>query len=590
MTHAGTNTATRTVTRTWTSTQTRSVTPTGGNTATRTPTRTQTSTPPAGCNLANLPPPAATPNATVPVHRIGVRAIQGVGEFYDVADGTRFTPRGFDYVRLQTQVGCYSPSLKYHSTFNTDTYDATRIESALEEMQASGYNTVRVFLNSCCANGIGDSSGGLSAVYITHLADFIQRAKANHIRVVLTIDSLPELGGYVAFASQNSSAQIQGANRTFLAPNFILAQRRFWQDLITALRQHNAPLDAIMTYEIKNEAYFDGRVAPFSLTSGTFTPANGKTYDLAIAANRIEMANESLVYWVTQVRGAILQMDPTALVTVGFFGTPLSDGTTFPAQYLPPTVMLENVSAGGAPIDWADVHLYPNNLGMSAFAHYLGFDVPRAKPVALGELGFSKSAYGPANYAADGAQAWQTQSCGVYVSGCLVWTFDTTEQTGIWNAEAANGLLKAVMSPQLRPDPCAPWSVVGVNIALNRPVTASSNSSAAPKAVDGAPLSVWSANANAPQWIEINLGTPQQVNQIRMVTQQTASGNAVHRVWRITPNAAPELLYEFNGTTANGQVIDYTPSVPWANVQTLRIETVTNPSPVTWREIEVFSR
>ena len=41
---------------------------------------------------------------TPPVHRIGARVVDGVGEFYDTSTGERFVPRGMNYNRWVTRL------------------------------------------------------------------------------------------------------------------------------------------------------------------------------------------------------------------------------------------------------------------------------------------------------------------------------------------------------------------------------------------------------------------------------------------------------------------------------------------------------
>ena len=53
--------------------------------------------------------------ATVPAHRIGVRVVDGVGEFYDRETGERFVPRGSNYVRLALQRFSNGDMIIYHS-------------------------------------------------------------------------------------------------------------------------------------------------------------------------------------------------------------------------------------------------------------------------------------------------------------------------------------------------------------------------------------------------------------------------------------------------------------------------------------------
>src|SRR5947207_895089 len=75
-------------------------------------------------------------------------------------------------------------------------YSSTAVEAALASMQTSGYNTIRVWLNGCCQNGIGNSAGGLSSAYLANVADFLHRAKNHGIFAIFTTDWVPSLGGY----------------------------------------------------------------------------------------------------------------------------------------------------------------------------------------------------------------------------------------------------------------------------------------------------------------------------------------------------------------------------------------------------------
>ena len=93
---------------------------------------------------------------------------------------------------------------------------------------------------------------------------------------------------------------------------------RFWSDLIRELIRQQAPLDAIFVYSLWNEAQvaFDHR--PFTLSSGRVTTANGQTYDMASDAERRRMIEDAFVHYTDQVRAAILEVDPSGLVTIGF--------------------------------------------------------------------------------------------------------------------------------------------------------------------------------------------------------------------------------------------------------------------------------
>lgn len=129
------------------------------------------------------------------------------------------------------------------------------------------------------------------------------------------------------------------------------------------------------------------------------------------------------------------------------------------------------------------------------------------------------------------------------------------------------------------------------NIALGKPATASQSLRESPPsmAVDGASGTLWNSGDYAPQWIEIDLGSPQQIGQISLLTAQLPDGDTVHRVLGKASAAAPyQLLYEFTGFTTDDQWLDYSPPTPWENVRFLRVKTTVSPSWIAWREIQVY--
>jgi hypothetical protein len=73
---------------------------------------------------------------TLPAHRIGVRTVNGIGEFYDRTTNTKFTLRGNNHIRLAAQTKYNGSVITYHSTFNVGQYDVTSAEQALTLMQS----------------------------------------------------------------------------------------------------------------------------------------------------------------------------------------------------------------------------------------------------------------------------------------------------------------------------------------------------------------------------------------------------------------------------------------------------------------------
>jgi hypothetical protein len=131
------------------------------------------------------------------------------------------------------------------------------------------------------------------------------------------------------------------------------------------------------------------------------------------------------------------------------------------------------------------------------------------------------------------------------------------------------------------------------NLALNKSVRYSRGlaGNEGPFAVDGDAGTLWSSGYDAPQWIEIDLGQPYDISAIRLLISQYPAGNTLHRVLGKGPGP-DDLFYEltrFEGSTEDGQWLEFSPEEPWEGIQYIRIETVASPSWVSWREIEVIA-
>ena len=65
-------------------------------------------------------PPTETPVPTQPPpeHRIAIRVVDGVGEFYDRMTGEKFIPRGNNFIRINQMESYSGEMMYYHSTFN----------------------------------------------------------------------------------------------------------------------------------------------------------------------------------------------------------------------------------------------------------------------------------------------------------------------------------------------------------------------------------------------------------------------------------------------------------------------------------------
>jgi hypothetical protein len=381
-------------------------------------------------------------------HRIGVRVVDGGGEFYDRMTGQKFIPRGNNYIRLADQAAWGEPGILYHSNFNQGLYNSTRDEQALAKMEQDGYNVVRVWINHLA---VVNSSGNLSTEYLRNVTDFLERAKEKNIYVMLTID-YPPGPGYV-YPNIPFYWDIEGENLKFLTREYIEVEQRFWCDFILGLIDQEAPLDAIFAYELQNEAFFVSNLKPLSLTFGIVETGNGQTYDMSKPEDKQRMMDENLVYWIDQVRAAVLEVDPTALVTVGFFWPQEPN----PARIGDPRVIHTRPAIWESSADFIDLHLYPGlELTMAQYVGNYEIDGFTLKPIIMGEYGAFRDAFLSIDGASHALHDWQVESCQYDFDGWLLWTWDTDEQPELWNGLSDGEVINQALAPKNRPDPCTP--------------------------------------------------------------------------------------------------------------------------------------
>ena len=388
-------------------------------------------------------------------HRIGVRLVDGEGEFYDRQTGELFVPRGANYIRLAAQREG-SGSTFYHSTFNTDAYEPDRAAAALADLHALGYNVVRVFLNPCCTTGLGNASGGLSVGYIDNIVDFLEQAFADGIYVMFATDAAPG-GKYQELRDAGWSADFAGTNFDLLLPSGVHANLVFFRDFAQALIDRGARLEAIFAYGLRNELFFESNLPPLSAAAGLVRTANGNSYNMALPEDRQRMTDEGLVYFIDQARAAILEVDPTALVTVGFFWPQEPN----PARIGDPRLIETRPAIWESQADFVDLHLYPGlELDLRQYVENYGIDGMAAKPIMMGEFGAFTSSYARAEDAALALQELQVAACEYGFDGWLLWTWDTDEQPELFNGASDEGLIGRMLAPANRPDPCQPATVI----------------------------------------------------------------------------------------------------------------------------------
>ena len=398
---------------------------------------------------------AAAPAAHAAEHRYGVRTVvvDGTyvdGQFYDRATGRRFVPRGNTYLRRDWRdVGF---PISHQATFDVGHYDAAAAEAALREMRSHGYNVVKVFLDAACTDRcLGDAAtGGLSRPYLLNVVDFLRRAKAARIAVIIAGDEPP----WGTTWNRAIGAKFDGFNIWYLTARGVDNFGAYWATFAKSLIELRAPLDAVFAYELGGETWFQPDRYPLSLTHGHFTAANGRTYDLARAGEKERMLAESLAHWTQRVRAAIRSVDRTALVTMGVIAPTLPHAwRPGDSRYSLPLPALEATA-----LDFLDLHAYPGwDLPVQLYAENFGFSWPSQKPLLLGEYGAYRFRYPTPSEAVDGMTSLQRETCGLGFDGWLLWTWDTPTPVWpqMWSGISEGGLLAGALGPRLRPNPCA---------------------------------------------------------------------------------------------------------------------------------------
>ena len=516
-------------------------------------------------------PVTTTTLAPAVEHRIGVRVVDGAGEFYDRVTGDRFVPRGVNLIRL---------SGGNHSTMDVGRYDPDRIAATFSDLATAGYNVVRVFLNSR-PGGMPGGHDGLSPEYLDNVVDLLERAQAHGLQALLTQDWLPESEAW-AF---DTDPMIDNVNSMYLSGGGLEANRRFYRQWVDALIERGAAFDALLGYELRNELYFTELYPPFNLTSGTVTTANRVSYDLSEAGAHRRLLEENLVFWADTMREEILARDPTALVTVGFFQPKGPNTSRVGDDRL---IETEQVILDSS-LDFVDLHGYPGGeLDLGQIVENYGLPAITEKPILLGEFGAERGPYPTIDDAVRALVGWQMESCSQGFDGWLLWTWDTDEQPEFWTGIDEGRAIGAALSPPVRPDPCQAGDLgLSQELASGATVRVSAGETGA-NAVDGLPDTVWSAGGGPVQWIEIDLGQTHTVESIRLLVAQDPPGETTHVVSGRAETGEWSQIATLTGSTSDGQWLEVPLPQPLASVRYIGVETVASPSWVAWREISIL--
>ncbi len=109
-------------------------------------------------------------------------------------------------------------------------------------------------------------------------------------------------------------------------------------------------------------------------------------------------------------------------------------------------------------------------------------------------------------------------------------------------------------------------------------------------AIDKAYKTWWSSGVFAPQWIEIDLGELYTISKISLSVSQSPAESTVHRILGQGADGKYKVLPVFDQYTYDGQLLSFSPNLPWQDISKIKVETVSSPSWVGWREIMIFSK
>ncbi len=540
---------------------------------------------------SSTPSAESTPEA--PIHRIAVRTVDGVGAFFDTATGERFVPRGMNYNRF---LPAKSFAGLVDSVLATSRYQPEVVEADFAAMAAMGFNTVRVMIDTCDpAHGCiarSASSRELDPAFVDDLVDLLERAKANDLVVMVASNTLPDEGWWVNETARLADAQFDSSNNEFLNPAAVPVYVDYWTKVVAGLVERGAPTDVVLGYELRQEHHFDMLAPPLSLTSGTVTTANGETYDMTSQADKNSMIDEGLVHWSDLLRDTIRNIDPTALVTVGFF-TPNSPN---PVNGPDETRLVRTAHfLRSSEADFVDLHHYAGNgVDDADIWENFGIDGVLDKPLILGEHGAFRHWYADPARGAAAVMGLEVEACRVGFDGFILWAWRGDDSTDLWWAVDGAGEVAEVVAPIHRPDPCeyGEFEFIRYNLALAATATASSSYDPTPAInVNDGRDDIWNALDVAPQWIELALVAPGLVDQVTMRVAQDPPGRSVHELWIRQIGGAPERVKVFDGVTSENDVLTFIPAQPLVDVDLVRVVTTALDGDLApaWHEIEILS-
>ena len=500
--------------------------------------------------------------------------------FVDTRSGETFVPRGVNLL-LKTGGGGADKLFQL--------YDSEWVEEQLEQIAALDLNTVRFFLDMCmrCTS----TEDGIREDYLDDLADLLTRLEAHGLVALPTSNDVPDPG----YSDRLPCCEPFGGyrNSIYLTSEGHQIAIDYWTDLITGVQERGAPTHHLLGWQLANEQFFLRDVPPINLSSGTATAADGVTYELADDQQVEDMLVTNLTRYVDTVGDTIRDLDPGALISMGFITPSEIDGGRVEEDNrwaLPARIHDE------ARLDFFDFHGYP---GLGGTWDYIsrayGFpDGDFEKPAILGEYGAFEVAYTDPEDGAAAMARWQAASCELGIDGWLLWFWGAEQDDEVYPVNVADAAIARAGSPEVRPDPCVVGPYASENLALERPVTASLEESeeyGAAQVADGSDATWWSAAEGPPQWVEIDLGADMAVGRVEIsIGFVSPDGPQTHQVsvGSSADGGAGTLVAELAADARQGDVL-VAEFEPRPDVRYVRVDTVAVDGWVILHEIRVLA-
>jgi hypothetical protein len=314
---------------------------------------------------------------------------------------------------------------------------------------------------------------------------------------------------------------------------------------------------------------------------------------MAIPDDKARMVDEGLVYWADTLRASILDLDPTALVTVGFF----VPNEPYPVRGEDTRLVRTAYFIRNSSMDFIDLHHYAGN-GVDDNQIWENFGLLGVDdvPIVLGEHGGIANWYSTEDRAAAAIMGLEVASCRVGFDGWLVWGWRGDESQDIWWASEGEGVIARVVAPVERPDPCVygEFDFIRYNVAAQATITTSSAVDGAPaqNVADGTP-NLWNASSLSPQWVQLELAAPTDVESIVLTVAQDPPGPSTHQLWvrQAGGELTLTLVHTFDGITNEGEIITFQPDEPLIGVDLVKVITtnLSNNLWPAWHEIEILT-